>query len=133
MDNNTQIILFDGVCNLCNGFVRFIIKRDPEAKFKFAPLQSVIGQSLLHKAGLPTDDFRSFVYIKGDKYFIKSTAGINVLKDIGGVWRLFYVFIMVPTIIRDFIYNILSKKRYKLFGKRDVCMIPTPEIKQRFL
>lgn len=133
MDNNTQIILFDGICNLCNGFVQFLIKRDKKAKFKFASLQSASGQSLLLKFGLPTDDFHSFVYIKGDHYFIKSAAGLNVLKDMRGLWQLFYVFILIPKFIRDFIYSSIAKKRYKLFGKRDTCMVPTPEIKQRFL
>lgn len=134
MDNKTtQIILFDGVCNLCNGFVQFIIKRDPEAKFKFASIQSESGQSLLNKLGLPTNDFDSFVYIKGDTYFLKSSAGLNVLKDLGGVWQLFNVFVIIPIFIRDFFYNFIAKTRYKIFGKRDTCMIPTPEIKQRFL
>lgn len=133
MDNNTQIILFDGICNLCNGSVQFLIKRDKKAKFKFASLQSASGQSLLLKFGLPKDDFHSFVYIKGDHYFIKSDAGLNVLKDMRGLWQLFYVFILIPKFIRDFIYSSIAKKRYKLFGKRDTCMVPTPEIKQRFL
>ncbi|MES2140896.1 MAG: thiol-disulfide oxidoreductase DCC family protein [Bacteroidota bacterium] len=133
MNNNNQIILFDGVCNLCNGLVQFLIKRDPKAKFKFASLQSASGQTLLHKFGLPKDDFHSFVYIKGDNYFIRSAAGLNVLKDLGGLWQFFYVFIVIPGFIRDFIYNSIAKKRYKFFGKRDSCMVPTPEVKQRFL
>lgn len=133
MDNNTHIILFDGMCNLCNGFVQFLIKRDKKVKFKFASLQSVSGQSLLLKFGLPTDDFNSFVYIKGNHYFAKSAAGLNVLKDLGGLWQFFYAFIVIPGFIRDFIYGFIAKKRYKLFGKRDSCMIPTQEIKQRFL
>ncbi len=133
MNNNAQIILFDGVCNLCNGFVQFLVKRDPKTKFKFASFQSTSGQTLLRKFGLPIDDFHSFVYIKGNNYFIKSAAGLNVLKDMGGVWQLFYVFILVPKFIRDFIYSFIAKKRYKLFGKRDVCMVPTPEIEKRFL
>jgi predicted DCC family thiol-disulfide oxidoreductase YuxK len=133
MNNNTQIILFDGVCNLCNGFVQFLIERDPKAKFKFASLQSVSGQTLLHKFGLPKDDFHSFVYIKGYNYFIKSSAGLNVLKDVGGLWQLFYIFILVPKFMRDFIYSFIAKKRYNLFGKRDTCMVPTEDIKHRFL
>lgn len=133
MNNNTQIILFDGVCNLCNGFVQFLIKRDPNAKFKFASLQSESGQSLLFKFGLPTDNFHSFIYIKGDNHYTKSTAALNVLRDIGGLWQLFYVFILAPKFIRDFIYSSFAKKRYKLFGKRETCMVPTPDIKKRFL
>lgn len=134
MDNNqTRILLFDGVCNLCNGIVQFTIKRDPHAKFKFASLQSESGQILLQQFGLPTNDFNSFVYIKGDNYFLKSSAGLHVLKDLGGPWKLLYAFIVVPKPIRDFVYNIIAKMRYKVFGKQETCMIPTSDLKQRFL
>jgi predicted DCC family thiol-disulfide oxidoreductase YuxK len=134
MDNNqTHILLFDGVCNLCNGIVQFTIKRDPKAKFKFASLQSASGQALLKQFGLPTDDFNSFVFINEDKYFLKSSAGLHVLKELGGVWKVFYIFIIFPRPIRDFVYNIIAKTRYKIFGKQDICMVPTPDIKQRFL
>jgi predicted DCC family thiol-disulfide oxidoreductase YuxK len=134
MSNNKEhILLFDGVCNLCNSIVQFTIKRDPKEKFKFASLQSESGQALLKKFGLPTDDFDSFVFIKGDKYFLKSSAGLHVLKELGGVWKLFYVFIIFPRPLRDFVYNIIAKTRYKIFGKRDTCMVPTSRLKQRFL
>lgn len=128
-----HILLFDGVCNLCNSIVQFTIKRDPKAKFKFASLQSESGQTLLKKFGLPTDDFDSFVFINGDKYFLKSSAGLHVLKELGGIWKLFYVFIIFPRPLRDFVYNIIAKTRYKIFGKRNNCMIPIPRLKQRFL
>ncbi|MBM3418743.1 MAG: thiol-disulfide oxidoreductase DCC family protein [Bacteroidetes bacterium] len=135
MVNNTEshILLFDGVCNLCNGFVKFTIKRDPSAKFKFASLQSESGQKLLKKFGLPTDDFDSFVLIIGDKYFLKSSAGLNVLKQLGGIWSLFYIFIIFPRPIRDCVYNMIAKTRYRILGKRASCMVPTPENKLRFL
>lgn len=133
MDTNNPIILFDGVCNLCNRFVQFIIIRDPNARFKFASIQSESGQSILHKLNMSKSNFDSIVYFKENKYFVKSSAGLQILKDLGGPWQLFYVFILVPQFIRDLIYNFIAKKRYKLFGKRDTCMIPTPEIKQRFL
>lgn len=132
-NNNSRIILFDGVCNLCNGFVQFIIKRDPKAKFKFASLQSPEGLSLLNKLGLPTTGFDSLVYINGDNYLIKSNAGLAILKELEGFWSLFHVVKVIPKFIRDFFYNIISKTRYKIFGKRTSCMIPTPEMKQRFL
>lgn len=132
-DKETHILLFDGVCNLCNSMVQFSIKRDPKEKLKFASLQSESGQKLLKKFGLPTDDFHSFVFIKGDKYFLKSSAGLHVLKELGGVWKLFYILIIFPRPMRDFFYNIIAKTRYNIFGKRDVCMIPTSEIKKRFL
>ncbi len=97
MDNNQpHILLFDGVCNLCNGIVQFTIKRDPKAKFKFASLQSASGQALLKQFGLPKDDFDSFVFIHGNKCFLKSSAGLHVLKELGGVLKLLFVFIIVP-------------------------------------
>lgn len=133
--NNSEsyIVLFDGVCNLCNSIVQFTIKRDPKGKFKFAALQSEKGQALLKKFDLPTDDFNSFVFINGNKYFLKSSAGLHVLKELGGVYKLFYVFIILPIPLRDFIYNMIAKTRYRFFGKRDTCMIPTPDINHRFL
>jgi len=127
------ILLFDGVCNLCNSIVQFTIKRDSKGKFKFASLQSESGQAMLKKLGLPIDDFDSFVFIHQDKYFLKSSAGLHVLKELGGVWKLFYVFIILPKPLRDFIYNIIAKTRYSVFGKRDTCMVPTQDIKHRFL
>lgn len=133
MSTTKRILLFDGVCNLCNGIVQFTIKRDPEGKFKFASLQSESGQTLLKERGLPTNDYDSFVYIKGDNYFLKSSAGLHVLRDLGGIWQLFYVFIIFPKPLRDFIYGLIAKTRYKIFGKRETCMIPTPELKERFL
>lgn len=113
--------------------VQFTIKRDPKGKFKFASLQSESGQALLKKMGLPTDDFDSFVLIHGDKYFLRSSAGLHVLKELGGVWKLFYAFIIFPKPLRDFIYSLIAKTRYRIFGKRDTCMVPTQDIKLRFL
>ncbi len=133
INNERHILLFDGVCNLCNSIVQFTIKRDPTAKFKFASLQSANGQKLLKQFGLSTNDFDSFVYIKCDKYYLKSSAALHVLKELGGIWKLFYVFIIIPKFIRDFFYNIIAKTRYKIFGKLDSCMVPAPELRQRFL
>lgn len=132
-NSDSYILLFDGVCNLCNNIVQFTIKRDPKGKFKFATLQSENGQALLKKFDLSTDDFNSFVFINGNKYFLKSSAGLHVLKELGGGWKLFYVFIIFPVPLRDFIYSMIAKTRYRVFGKRNTCMIPTPDIKQRFL
>jgi len=132
-NNENYILLFDGVCNLCVSVVNFTIKRDSEEKFKFAALQSESGQALLKKYNLPTNEFGSFVFIKGEKYFLKSSAGLHVLKELGGVWKLFYLFMIVPGPLRDFIYHLVARTRYRLFGKRDSCIIPTPEVKRRFL
>ena len=104
-----------------------------KAKFKFAALQSESAKILLKKFNLVTDDFESFVYICGDQCYLKSAAALHVSKDLGGFWKLFYVFFIVPAFIRDFLYSLVAKSRYKIFGKRDTCMVPTPDIQQRFL
>jgi predicted DCC family thiol-disulfide oxidoreductase YuxK len=129
----TNILLFDGVCNLCNNAVKFIIKRDKKALIKFASLQSAIGQNLLLQHQLAFKNFDSFVYIKDDIYYLKSTAALHLLKDIGGIWKLFYAFIIIPPPIRDFIYSVVANNRYKWFGKANDCMIPTLALQQRFL
>lgn len=122
MVNNENILLFDGFCNLCSRLVHFIIKRGKKAKFLFMSLQSESGQSLLKKFGLPTDNFDSVVYIKSDKYFLKSSAILHILKELGGIWKLFFIFIIVPNFIRDFIYKIIAKSRYKIFGRYNSCI-----------
>ena len=132
-NNQTHILLFDGVCNLCIGLVNFTIKRDSKEKFKFAALQSETGQALLKTFGLSANDFETFVLISGEKYYLKSSAGLHVLKELGGVWKVFYALIIFPKPMRDFIYNVVAKRRYRIFGKRDTCIIPTPEVKRRFL
>jgi predicted DCC family thiol-disulfide oxidoreductase YuxK len=131
--NETNILLFDGVCNLCISIVNFTIKKDTKGKFKFAALQSESGQALLNKFGLSTKDFNSFIFISGDKYFIKSSAVLHVLKELGIVWILFYIFIVIPRPIRDFMYSIIAKTRYTIFGKQNTCFIPSPDIKRKFV
>jgi len=122
MINNENILLFDGFCILCSRLVNFITKRDKKAKFLFISLQSASGQALLKKFGLPTDNFDSVVYISSDKYFLKSSAILHLLKELGGIWKLFFVFIIVPNFIRDFIYKIIAKTRYKIFGRHNSCI-----------
>lgn len=131
--HSNAVILFDGVCNLCNSSVQFILKRDKSGRFLFGSLQSQSGQDLLVKHGLPVDDYASFIYIKGDRIYTKSSGALHVLKDLGGFWRLFYVFILIPRPIRDYIYSLIANNRYGLFGKRNACMMPNDEIKSRFL
>jgi len=132
-DKTYFIILFDGFCNLCNGTVQFIIKRDSNYKFKFASLQSQIGQSLLKKHNLPINEIDTFVLIKENKYFIKSKAGLLVLKELNWFWKISYFFIIIPKPIRDFFYDIIAKKRYKVFGRKANCMLPTASISNRFI
>jgi predicted DCC family thiol-disulfide oxidoreductase YuxK len=134
MDNsNEDILLFDGVCNLCNGLVNFIIKRDIRRKFKFASLQSEASRLWLERFGLSENEFDSFVLIKKDEYYLKSTAALKTLWELGGISKIFYVFILNPRPLRDFLYDIIAKSRYRVFGKRNSCMIPTPELEARFL
>ncbi|RPH28434.1 MAG: thiol-disulfide oxidoreductase DCC family protein [Bacteroidales bacterium] len=128
-----KIILFDGMCNLCNFSIRFIIKRDKRKLFKFASIQSEVGQSLLKQFNIQTENADSVVYIKDDRCFARSAAVLNILKDLGSVWKTFYVFIVIPKFLRDFIYNVIAKIRYRVFGKREKCMIPTDDIRNRFL
>lgn len=114
---NENIVLLDGFCNLYRGLVNFIRKRDKKTKFLFESLQSARGQTFLNKFGLPADDLNSVVYISSGKYFLKSTAILHILKDLGGVWKLFFFFIIIPGFIRDIIYKIIAKIRYGIFGR----------------
>lgn len=127
------IILFDGVCNFCNGSVNFIIERDRENYFKFAPLQSEMAQNLLDKFGIDKTQTDSVVLIENEKAYTHSTAALKVARKLDGAWSSFYAFIIIPKPIRDFFYKLFAKYRYKLFGKQDACMMPTPEIRRRFL
>jgi len=126
------IILFDGVCNFCNGMVNFIIARDPKAYFRFAPLQSETGQRMRLRFGVD-ENVDSIILIEDESAYVFSTAALRIVKALGGLWRLLYVFIIVPTPIRDFFYRLFARNRYWLFGKKSVCMVPTPDIRARFL
>ena len=128
----SSIVLFDGVCNFCNGAVNFIIARDADKRYKFAPLQSEIGQELRAKYKIG-DDIDSIILVEDDQAFLHSTAGLKIAKGLGGIWSLAYAFIIVPAGIRDFCYKTFAKYRYRLFGRKDVCMMPTPEIRERFV
>jgi predicted DCC family thiol-disulfide oxidoreductase YuxK len=131
--NNQPIILFDGVCNFCNSAVNFVIKRNSRSNILFAPLQSEAGQKLLQQYNLPADDMQSFIFIEKGIMYKQSTAALKVCRYLKSLWPLCYVFIIVPKFIRDGIYNWIAKNRYKWFGIRQQCMIPTPEVKARFL
>lgn len=127
------IILFDGICNLCSGSVQFVIKRDPAAYFKFASLQSAFGQQQLQKFGLDRESFQSIILIRGNHYDQRSNAALEIARKLKGGWPLLYGFKILPRFLRDSVYNLISRNRYKLFGKKDACWIPTPELKSRFL
>ena len=136
MNDSTQdhpIILFDGVCNLCNGFVQFIINRDPQGHFRFAALQSETGQELLKKHQLSTSDIDTVVLIEKGQAFVRSDVALRIAPKLGGFWPGIKVFGILPVFIRDAIYNFVAARRYQWFGQKDQCMIPTPELKSRCL
>jgi predicted DCC family thiol-disulfide oxidoreductase YuxK len=114
-------VLFDNTCNLCDSLVRFIRKRDKMHRLRLVPLQSDEGRNILQSAGLPDTDSDTAVYMSEGEYFIRSSAVLHILKDLGGAWRVLYTFIIVPAFIRDPIYNLVAKNRYRIFGRKDYC------------
>lgn len=135
MNNNKEykIILFDGVCNLCNGAVTYIIKRDKKNVFKFAALQSEIGKELVSKFKIDTSKVDSIILIDGEKHYEKSSAALHIAKHLSGAYPLLFGFIIMSEFIRDSFYDYIAKNRYKWFGKKESCMIPTLELKSKFL
>jgi predicted DCC family thiol-disulfide oxidoreductase YuxK len=130
---NKAIILFDGVCNFCDSSVQFVLKRDKKGYFNFASLQSEIGQELLEKYKIPKDKFESLVLIENDKAYLFSTGALRIARKLNGAWPIFYGFIIIPSFIRNFFYKLIANNRYRLFGKKEECMIPSPEWRSRFL
>ena len=130
--NNNPLILFDGVCNLCTGSVKFVLKRDKEKKFTFASLQSTTGQKLLSQFNLPNNTFNSFILYQDGKMYTRSTAALKLFQQLKG-WKWVKIFWIVPKFIRDAVYNLIARNRYKWFGKKEECWLPTPELKARFL
>lgn len=133
MGTSDSILLFDGVCNLCNRVVSFVIRRDKSDNIRFAPLQSEVSAELLLKFNIDPGKTDSVVYITRGKVYIKSSAVLHLLKDIGGGWKILYYLIIIPPFIRNFFYELIAKNRYRLFGRKDHCMVPSDEIKNRFL
>jgi predicted DCC family thiol-disulfide oxidoreductase YuxK len=127
------IVYFDGECNLCNGAIQFLIQYDQSEKLLFASLQSKAGKQLLHSQELETEHFESMIFSKGQKIYFKSDAALAICGEIGGFFNILRFFYIVPRPIRDYIYTVIAKNRYKWFGKRDQCMVPTPELRKRFL
>lgn len=131
---NKKIILFDGVCNLCNNAVNFIIERDKEDVFRFASLQSEIGKKLTIERGIDPEALDSMILIEpGVAYYKKSTAALEISKDLFGGYSFLKHFSFLPEGFRDGIYNVIANNRYSWFGKKDACMIPSPELKAKFL
>jgi predicted DCC family thiol-disulfide oxidoreductase YuxK len=127
------IILFDGICNLCEWWVQFIIKRDIPALFRFAPLQSQTAQRLMAQYGLCPASVRTMVLIDGGSAFTKSDAALRIASYLPGMWSLLGVLYIIPRFLRNWAYDLVAKNRYRWFGKHDACMVPTADILDRFL
>lgn len=127
------VVLFDGVCNLCAGYVQFLVRRDPDGIFRFAPLQSAVAETLLEARDVDGDELDSIVLIEDDDVYVKSSAVVRIAVHLGGVYRLLGPFRYVPERLRDFVYDVVAARRYDWFGRREACMIPTPELESRFL
>jgi len=127
------IILFDGVCNLCNQSVQFVIRHDPVSKFRFAALQSDFGQKILQDHHLDAEKLLSVVLLVGDRVYDRSRAALEIARRLNGLWPLMYVFVIVPPFLRNLVYDWISRNRYRWFGRRDECMIPTADLKSRFV
>jgi len=128
-----QIILFDGICNFCNFWVGFVINRDKNDLFRFAALQSSTGIELLKKYNLDSSSQDTFFLIADNKVYTKSTAALIVCKQLKGIIKILFVFIIIPKFIRDFVYDLIAKNRYRLFGKKEICRIPTEAEMNKFL
>lgn len=133
MPENQAIIFFDGVCNLCNGFVQFVIRNDKKGNFLFASLQSEEAKPYLAACGINAEELGTVVLYENGRCYVRSTAALRILKKLAGGWPLLFVAIIIPPFLRDAVYNFIAGNRYRWFGKQESCMLPTPELKARFL
>jgi predicted DCC family thiol-disulfide oxidoreductase YuxK len=127
------IVLFDGICNICDGLVQFIIRHDPQAQLRLAALQSAVGKGYLQWCGLPSDDFDTMVFIEAGRAYFKSTAALRVARYLRWPWPVLSLGLVVPFFVRDWCYDRVAQNRYRIFGKKETCMMPTPETQKRFL
>ena len=130
---NKGLVLFDGVCNFCNSSVNFIIKNDKTDHFRFLPLQSERGKKIVTEYNLDPENLQTVILLEQGRIYTRSTAALRIARKLSGGWKLMYGFVIVPSVVRDFFYNIIARNRYKWWGQRDSCMIPTPEVKRKFL
>lgn len=139
MGTDTQVelqlktIFFDGVCNLCNSSVNFVIDRDQRKQFTFASLQSAYAEKVFAGTEIDPGKLEGIIFKKGDEIFRKSDAALEIAKEMGGMWSLLFILKIFPRFFRDWIYDLIARKRYRWFGKRDTCRLPTPELQERFL
>ena len=133
MKDEHALIFFDGVCNFCNDRINFIIRHDKRDYFRFAPLQSEVAEKMLkeHKPEALGGD--TFILFENGKVYDRTTAALRIARKLDGAWPAFYALIIVPPFLRDIVYRIIAKNRYKWWGKRESCMIPTPEVRKKFL
>lgn len=127
------VILFDGVCNLCSSSVQYVIRHDPRRRFRYASLQSAFAGKALAKHQLPVEGHTTFILLENDTFYTRSTAALKVARRLSGPVKLLYIFILLPKFIRDAVYNFIAKNRYRWFGRRSECWLPTPELKTLFL
>ena len=127
------LVLFDGVCNLCNASVRFLAPRDRTGRLRFAPIQSSAGQAVLGQHGLPLDDWESFVFLEDGQVYQKSAAWFRLLRYLPQPWRLLGLFRLTPRPVADWFYDRVARNRYALFGRHDTCLMPTPELRSKFV
>ena len=133
MDKGSTVVLFDGVCHLCDGAVRFILKREKSADLYFAPLQSETGQDLLLKHGYSEGYLDGLVLIENSRPYDRSSACLRITRNLKFPWNLFFLCLVIPKPIRDFLYSIIARFRYRFWGKKEVCSIPSTEERKRFL
>lgn len=127
------LILFDGVCNLCTHSVQFVIQRDAKQQFRFASIQSDLGQKVLQQYGLSTTKINTVVLLNNNQIYTHSTAALHIAQHLGGLWQLASLALWVPAPLRDMVYTFVAQNRYRWFGKQESCWLPTPELKNRFL
>ena len=128
-----HLVLVDGVCNVCNAGVQFILRQDRQGIFSFAPIQSELGRMIFARQGLDPNDAQTFMVVSDGHVLLRSDAALEVARRFGGAWRLLTVFRIIPRTLRDWLYSLIARNRYRLFGRRAACMIPTPEVRKRFL
>jgi predicted DCC family thiol-disulfide oxidoreductase YuxK len=133
MEEATRIVLFDGVCNFCNGSVNFIIARDPRGEFSFAAIQSETGGRLMREAGMDPAECDSVILIEDGNAYVRSDAALRIARRLGAPWSAAYALTVLPRALRDLVYRLVAENRYRFFGRRDECMLPTPEVRGRFL
>lgn len=131
--DNRHIVIFDGICVFCSGSVKFIIERDPHAKFVFTPMQSELANTLIKQHGVDNVGVDTFLLIKDGKTYTRTDAALEIAKDLSGFWYLCTGFKIVPRFFRDYLYRLFARNRYNLFGKHESCMVPDEKVKERFM